>query len=127
MVNILKSIPGIGNITALSWILELPVMGRFKNNARLASYIGLTSSEHSSGEQQRQGRITRCGNAKIRGLLTECSWKLISTDIVMCSFYERIKRRRGSKRAIIAVARKLSGRIRTILLRNEQYAIGTIS
>lgn len=125
-IQILKSVPGIGLFTALSWVLELPSMNRFKDNKSLAGFLGLTSSEYSSSTTIRQGRITRCGNAKIRWLLVECSWKLISADGAMASFYERIKQRRGGKRAIVAVARKLSGRLRTILLRNETYAVGTI-
>jgi len=127
MVELLKSIPGIGNLVALSWVLELPKMSRFKDNERLASYLGLTTSEWSSGEHHRQGRITRCGNAKIRWLLVESSWWLIKGDKAIQAFYDRVKRRRGGKRAIVGVARKLSGRIRTILLRREKYALGTIA
>lgn len=126
-IQILKNVPGIGLFTALSWVLELPNMSHFKSNECLASFLGLTTSEYSSSDKIRQGRITRCGNRKIRWLLVESSWKLIAKDDVMQSFYDRIKRRRGGKRAIVAVARKLSGRLRTILLRNEPYALGTVS
>lgn len=125
-VEILKGIPGVGIITALSFLLELPDMHSFDSNEKVGSYLGLTSSEYSSGEHQRQGRITRCGNSRIRSLLIQCSWRLIAGDDAMKRFYERLKRRRGGKRAIVAVARKLSGRMRTVLIRNEPYQVGLV-
>jgi transposase len=123
-VDILRGIPGVGLITAISWFLELPAMKDFESNEKLGSYLGLTPSEYSSGESQRQGRITRCGNARVRALLVQCAWKMLDGDKVMRQFYDRIKRRRGGKRAIVAVARKLGGRMRTVLLKNEPYQVG---
>lgn len=125
-VRILTSISGVGFITALSFLLELPDMKAFESNEKVGSYLGLTCSEYSSGESHHQGRITRCGNAKMRWLLVQCSWKVIAGDAVMKRVYERIKRRRGGKRAIVAVARKLSGRMRTILLKHEPYQVGLV-
>jgi transposase len=125
-VKILTSIPGVGLITALSFLLEMPDMKAFESNEKIGSYLGLTCSEYSSGESQHQGRITRCGNSRIRRLLVQCSWKTISGDVAMKRFYERLKRRRGGKRAIVAVARKLSGRMRTVLMKNELYQVGLV-
>lgn len=125
-MGILQSIPGVGLFTAISFLLELPNMSKFMNNEHVGSYLGLTSSEYSSGEHKRQGRITRCGNSRLRKLLVQCSWRLIAGDEAMKRCYDRIKRRRGGKRAIVAVARKLSGRMRTVLVRKEQYQIGVI-
>lgn len=125
-VGILQSIPGVGLLTALNFILEIPDMSNFTNNEHLGSYLGLTSSEYSSGEHQHQGHITRCGNSRLRKLLVQCSWRLIAGDAIMKRCYERIKRRRGGKRAIVAIARKLSGRMRTILIRKERYQVGLV-
>jgi transposase len=125
-LGILQSIPGVGLLTALNFILELPDMRKFANNEHVGSYLGLTSCEYSSGEHRHQGHITRCGNARIRKLLVQCAWRLIGGDAVMKRCYERIKRRRGGKRAIVALARKLSGRMRTILLRKEPYQVGLV-
>lgn len=125
-VEVLKGIPGVGFLTALCFLLELPDMQDFESNEKLGSFLGLTTSEYSSGETKHHGRITRCGNSKIRWLLIQCSWKLIAGDKAMKVFYERLKRRRSGKRAIVAVARKLGGRMRTILLRNEEYQVGLV-
>ncbi|MEO5358790.1 MAG: IS110 family transposase, partial [Nitrospirae bacterium YQR-1] len=96
-VALLKTVPGIGTLTAMEIILELSEIERFKTSEELSSYLGLTPSEYSSGGHIRQGRITRCGNKRIRSALVESSWILISRDRVMRQKYEFIKYRRGAK------------------------------
>ena len=99
-------------------------MERFKRADELASYIGLTPSEFSTGQYVRQGRITRCGNKRVRSCLVESSWILIQKDPLMKATYHQLKQFKGAKRAIIAIARKLIIRVRRILLNNEPYVIG---
>jgi len=70
------------------------------------------------------GRITHGGNSIIRTVLVESSWILIGADPAMRKKYETIKYRRGAKRAIIAVARILSSRMRRLLLDQVPYKIG---
>jgi transposase len=123
-VNLLQSAPGIGRLTAMEILTELVDLSRFPGNDQLASFLGLTPSEFSSGENVRQGRITHCGNTRIRSALVESSWILIRRDPVMRKKFERIKRCRGGKRAIVAIARKFSGRIRHLLLHEEPYVLG---
>lgn len=122
-LGLLKTVPGIGTLTAMEILTELQEMSRFGSAQQLASYLGLTPSEYSSGDRVRQGRITRCGNKRVRSCLVESSWFLISKDPKMREKYLRIKYRRGAKRAIIAIARNLSGRIRHMLLNHEPYMV----
>jgi transposase len=126
MIELLQSLPGIGLMTALAWVLEVPPIQEFKSADKLASFLGLTPSESSSGGSRHQGHITRCGNSKIRWLLCECAWTAIRKDKVIEEYYQRIKRTRGAKRAIVAVARKLSARIRAVLIHQVPYAVGTV-
>jgi transposase len=123
-VALLMSIPGVGRLSAMEILTELGDVRRFRSNEHLASFLGLTPSEYSSGEHTRKGRITRCGNKWVRTCLIECSWTLIGYDGVIREKYERIKSRRGAKRAIVAVAKTLAGRIRGLLLRREEYVLG---
>jgi transposase len=58
-VQLLKSVPGIGALTVMEIFVELQDMKRFKSSDKLAAYIGQTSSEFSSGQYARQGRIIR--------------------------------------------------------------------
>jgi len=123
-VQLLRSVPGIGMLIAMEILVEIQDMARFKRAEELASYIGLTPSEFSTGEHVRQGRITRCGNKRVRTCLVEASWVLIRKDFGLRKKYDRLKQWRGGKRAIIAIARHLIIRIRRILLNQEPYVVG---
>jgi transposase len=122
-IALLRSIPGVGMLVAIEILVELQDMKRFPSAEKIASYVGLTPSEYSTGQYTRQGRITRCGNKRVRTSLVEGSWILIYRDPMMRLKYERLKRRKGAKRAIIAIARHLIIRIRSILLSNQPYTI----
>jgi transposase len=123
-VRLLCTVPGIGTLIAMEILVELPEIERFKSGDELASYIGLTPSEFSTGQYVRQGRITRCGNKRVRTCAVEGSWILITKDPLMRLRYNKLKAMKGAKRAIIAIARKLIIRIRRILLNKEPYVVG---
>ena len=123
-LKLLCSVPGIGTLVGMELLVELQEVERFKRADELASYIGLTPSEFSTGQYIRQGRITRCGNKRVRTCLVESSWILITKDPLMRFKYNRLKAMKGAKRAIIAIARRLIIRIRRILLNNEPYVVG---
>ena len=112
-VKLLKSVPGIGALSAMEILVELQVITRFATADELAAYLGLTPSQYSSGEHIRMGHITHAGNDRVRTTLVESSWILIGKDPYMRSKYENIKHRRGGKKAIVAIARILSARIRS--------------
>ncbi len=120
-VAILKSIPGIGDLTAIELLLELQDVKRFSSGDKLAAYVGLTPSQYSSGDKVRMGRITRMGKPHLRAVLVEASWVLIRKDPVMAKKYEDLKNRRGGKRAIVAIARKVLLIARRILIDQIPY------
>jgi transposase len=122
-VKLLKSIPGIGALSAIEILVEIQDMSRFETADELAAFLGLTPSQYSSGEHIRMGHITHMGNDRIRTTLIESSWILINKNPLMKKKYENIKYRRGGKRAIVAVARSLSACIRRILLDQTPYEI----
>lgn len=123
-VKLLKSIPGIGALSAIEILVELQDMSRFETADTLAAYLGVTPSQYSSGEHIRMGHITHMGNSRVRTTLVESSWLLIGKDQRMRQKYEKIKYRRGGKRAIVAIARTLSACIRRMLLDQVPYEIG---
>jgi transposase len=65
-MKLLGSVPGIGTLMGMEILVELQEVERFKRAEELASYMGLTPSEFSTGQYVRQGRITRCGNKRVR-------------------------------------------------------------
>jgi transposase len=125
-MEILRSIPGIGVISAMELLLELQDVSRFRRAEQLAAYVGLTPSQYSSADKVRMGRITGIGKNTLRSLLVEASWTLIRKDQTMREKYDRIKIRSGGKRAIVAIARTLLLRMRRMLLDKQAYVLARI-
>jgi hypothetical protein len=71
------------------------------------------------------GKITRCGNPRLRTRFVESSWTLIRYDASVRATYERIKHQTGSaKKAIVAIARRMALRVRRVLLDQKAYHYG---
>ena len=115
----LETIPGIGRLSALGLATELQSMKRFRNAAALAAYLGLTPSEYSSGDRVHRGHITRQGNSRCRAILVEVVWRAIRQDELLAARFEALARRRGKKRAAVALARRLAT-ILYAMLRDEK-------
>ncbi|MGB7084545.1 MAG: IS110 family transposase, partial [Phormidesmis sp.] len=118
-----RSAPGVGPLSARILSNELGNMSQFQNERQLFSYTGLTPSEYSSGENIRKGHITRQGNSRVRAILVEVAWRAIGEDAALSTFFDRLFPHTGKKRAIVAVARKLIGRIRAAFQHGESYKI----
>jgi transposase len=119
--GIYQAASGIGCTSARVLANELGDLLQFKNEGQLFSYLGLTPREHSSGEHTRQGHITKQGKPIIRKILVQASWVAIRYDKNLQIIYERIAMKSGAKRAIVAVARRLIGRIRACFRTGELY------
>ena len=76
-VRILTSVPGIGVFTAMTILVELQDIKRFRKADEIASFLGLTPSQYTTSDKVRFGHITRCGNDHVREALVESSWTLI--------------------------------------------------
>jgi transposase len=115
LTMIYESVPGIGLLHGRELANELGDMSQFKNEKRLFSFLGLTPSEYSSGEHVRQGNISRQGRSIFRKIFIEAAWVAIRQDPNLKEIYDRLSAHRGKKRAIVAVARHLAGRIRACI------------
>jgi transposase len=126
-VSVKRSFPGVGWLSAIRFTLEFADVSRFASDKELASWLGLTASEYSSGESIRRGRITRQGRSQVRAWLIECAWTAIRKDRALLEKFLRVWGNSGSKKkAIVAVARKLAGRMRALELRSEPYQVGVV-
>lgn len=123
LLSIYKSAPGIGDITALKLKDELGDMKQFTNEKKLFNYLGFTPVEYSSGENIRQGHMSRQGRAVLRHMFVESAWIAIKQDPALLEAYNRIASTRGGRRAIVAVARKLAGRLRSCVQQGVLYEI----
>lgn len=118
-----QSIPGIGRVSARILANELRDMQQFKSQKALCRFVGLTPSEHSSGERVRRGGISRQGSSLLRKILVEAAWVAIRKDSGLRMYYSQLAARAGGKKAIVAVARKLIGRARAVLRSREGYRV----
>jgi len=123
--TVYRSVPGIGAVVARTLATELGDMTRFANERALFSYTGLTPSAYASGASVRRGHMSRQGSGRVRHLLIETAWRALPRDIVLQEMFDRIAATRGKKRAMVAIARRLTGRIRACFRQGTTYAVGT--
>jgi transposase len=105
--ELLKTIPGIGNISALMLIAELGDITRFKNAKRVGSYFGLVPRLYASSDTRRLGSITKQGSGLMRRILVQDAWIAIQKSKGFRQKYNAILKRRGKKIAIVAIARMI--------------------
>ena len=107
----LQTHPGVGALTALSFVLIIGRADRFQCGKQIASYLGLVPLEDSSGQRRRLGHITKQGNSLLRFLLVEAAQVTVRSDPEWRSQYFHLAMRRGRKIAKVAMARKLAVRM----------------
>jgi transposase len=121
---ILSSMPGVGGgFTAMALACRVGRVERFPRAHSLANYWGLTPGCRNSGENnQRLGSITKAGSGTARWLLAQLVHKVLRRDARLREWFKRIKRRRGSTIARVAVMRKLATIIWHMLSKRLTYA-----
>ena len=124
-ISLLTSIPGIGWIVASHLVARLGDWREINNVRQIGGFLGLVSSEHSTGDHQDRGAITRAGDSRLRNKLIQSAWVAIGKDPELRAFYRRIYQRHPQKvaarKAIVAVARKLTTRIYAVLKEQRPY------
>jgi transposase len=107
----LMTIPGIGPVVALTYRATVDVPARFRNSRAVGAVFGLTPSKYQSGEVDRTGGISRCGDEMMRAMLYEAAHILLVRTTKwswLRAWAMQIARRRGLKKAIVALARRLA-------------------
>ena len=125
-VDLLKTIPGVGLITAMIIVLELETIHRFESLDTLCSYIGFIPSTHSSGEKVIAGDITHRGHPILRSAIIESAWIAARIDPALNKSYHSYCNRMDSNKAIIRIAKKLVSRIRFVLKNKKPYECSII-
>jgi transposase len=123
---LLRTIPGIGPLTAASLLVEIGDVKRFDTFYHLNSFIGLLPMEHSSGETENKGVLTVRKHRQLRSDLVESAWTAKRTDPAMSLYFQEQVKRKDSKIVIIKIARKLLNRIRYVLLKQTAYEYGIV-
>lgn len=126
-VILLTSIPGIGKVVAMDILARIGDWRLLTNVRQLAGFLGLVPRERSTGGTVRRGPITRAGHSRTRNKLIQSAWVAIRKEPVLNEFYQRMYRTHcrdfAAKKAVVAVARKLTTRIYAVLHQQKPYEI----
>jgi len=107
----LMTVPGVGPVVALTYRATVDVPARFKNSKAVGAVFGLTPSKYQSGEIDRSGGISRCGDEMMRVMLYEAAQVMLTRTNKwswLKAWAMKIARHRGMKKAIVALARRLA-------------------
>jgi len=119
--DLLMTIPGIGIIAAYLLLVEIGPIDRFPSDEKLCSYAGIVPKVYQSGKTRHTGSITKQGNKFIRWVLTEVAATAVRYDPHLKKFYDRIKFKKGNKKARVAAARKILTSVFHVLSKKEPY------
>jgi transposase len=116
---VLASIPDVGPVTIDIVVSEIGDIRRFRSAKKVVAYAGLAPAQRESAGRGKELGITKEGSRLLRWALVEAAWRLVRHSRRWGSAFERLRQRRGKKKAIVAVARRLLG-VMTALLRTGQ-------
>ena len=107
----LTTIPGVGPVVALTYRVTVDVPARFRKSKAVGAVLGLTPAKYQSGENDRTGAISRCGDEMMRIMLYEAAQSMLVRTAKwswLKAWAMKIARHRGMKKAIVALARRLA-------------------
>ncbi len=122
--RLLMSVPGIGVVSVLAYVSMVEDPARFARSRSVGAHLGLTPTQYQSGEVDRSGRISKCGDTLVRTLMYEAA-VVILTRVKRASslkdWAQAIARRSGTGKARVALARKLSVILHSIWRSGEPF------
>jgi len=124
--RLLLCIPGIGLMTAITLLVELGDIKRFKRLDELCNFIGLVPSMYGSGEKMETGKIIKRGRKALKIMLIEASWQAVRKDPALMMKFNELTTTMKKNKAIIRIARKMLSRIRHVLVHQEEYELAVV-
>jgi len=123
----MSQIPGVGDLSALTFALTLDDPTRFKKSRFVAAFLGLTPAKEQSGSSDPQRHITKAGDPLVRKYLVQCAQHVLGrttadSDLRRWGLHLAARGgKNGKKRAVIAVARKLAVLMHRLWISGERY------
>ncbi len=119
--NLLITSPGIGLMTAMTFLVQIGDIRRFDRLDDLCAYIGLFPSMHGTGDKMHTGEMVKRGRKELKVMLIEAAWEAVRLDPAMMASFNVLSLRMNKNKAIIRIARKLVSRMRSMLLNQTVY------
>jgi transposase len=120
----LMTVPGGGPVVALTYRATVDVPSRFRNSKAVGAVFGLTPSKHQSGESNRTGGLSRCGDEMLRTMLYEAAHIMLVRSAKwswLKAWAMKIAQHRGLKKAIVALARRLAVILHRIWVESTEF------
>ncbi|MBN2659801.1 MAG: IS110 family transposase [Tannerellaceae bacterium] len=125
--NLLLSVPGIGLMTAMTFLTQIGDIRRFNRLDDLCNYIGLVPRMYGSGEKMVVGKMVRRGRKEMKIMLIEASWQAIRKDPALMLKFNELSKKMHKNKAIIRIARKMLSRMRFVLLNKHEYVLSVVN
>ncbi|EHQ24447.1 transposase IS116/IS110/IS902 family protein [Mucilaginibacter paludis DSM 18603] len=126
IIKLIRTIPGIGEITALLLVTEIGDIERFDSLDALCGYVGLVPDMHSSGDQKIILGLTKRAHHQLREKLIEASWIAVRLDPAMTLAFNNLCKRMKKNKAIIRIAKKMLNRIRFVMKNQKPYVTSVV-
>lgn len=130
-IRYLMSLPGVGWIIASMTLARIGDWRELRRAQEIGAFMGLVPTENTTGDRVRKGSITKAGDPVLRSMLIEGAWTAIRKDSELRALYQRVYQRhprdRAARKAIVAVARKLTLRMYSVLKERRFYVMSPLS
>lgn len=124
-LGLIESVPGVGKLSSRVLLSAIDRVDRFDNSKSLSNYGALSPRIYQSGDVSHTGRINRDGRHEVRRVLLQCAHTIPRMKTYeskpLRDFFNRIERRRGKKRALVALARKILTTVYGVMKSGEFY------
>jgi len=121
----LQTIPGVGMVSAVTLVAAVDEVQRFQNSKQMTGYFGIVPTVRASGEREEQGRITRQGRSEVRAVWVQAAHALVRSRQPAArplqSWFQRVAYRRGTRTALVALARRMLSLAFYLLRDGTQY------
>lgn len=124
--GLLLSVPGIGLMTAMTFLVQIGDVGRFERLDDLCNYIGLVPRMYGSGEKMQVGKMIKRGRKELKIMLIEASWEAIRKDPALMLKFNELNKKMHKNKAIVRIARKILSRIRFVLQNRQPYELSVV-
>lgn len=119
--NLLRSVPGVGNVTALTILLECGDLSDFSSAESFCAFVGLVPDIDRSDSHEGKCGITRRRHRVLRYMLTECAWRAICKDPYLSKLHVSYTKRMPAVKSIVKIANKLAKMIKFVLKNKTPY------
>lgn len=124
--QLLLSVPGIGLVTAITFLVQIGDIKRFDQLDDLCNYVGLVPKMYGSGDKMQVGGMIKRGRKELKIMLIEASWDAIKKDPALMLKFNELSKKMHKNKAIVRIARKMLSRMRFVLQNQQRYELGIV-